>query len=87
MTDDGIIKIVKETPIRGTVEKTYAFAADFSTSIQSALENISGDAFMGLIMQYISSFVKSFQEYCKRDNINIKEDISTFTLTSAVIKA
>ena len=28
MTEDGILKIVGETPIRGTVEKTYALAFD-----------------------------------------------------------
>lgn len=28
MTDDGLLKIVGETPIRGTVEKTYALTFD-----------------------------------------------------------
>ena len=79
MTNDGIIKIVKETPIRGTVEKAYALAFDFGAGIESVIDSNSGEAFMGLFMQYISGFIKSFQEYCKRDDINIKEDVSTFT--------
>lgn len=79
MTDDGIIKVIKENPVRGTVEKTYTLAVDFNTSIENIIDNNSGEAYMMLFMQYISGFIRSFQDYCKRKDINIKEDISTFT--------
>lgn len=79
MTSDGILKIVEENQIRGTVEKTYSLAFDFGEGTQNMLEANSGDAYMQLFMQYISGFVRQFQEYCARSDINIKEDISSFT--------
>lgn len=79
MTQDGILKIVEETPVRGTVEKTYGLAVDLGASIEGFLEHNPKDAYMMLFMQYILGFVRSFQNYCKRPEIDIKKDLGTFT--------
>ena len=78
MINDEIIKVAEENVIRGTVEKTYTLAIDFSASVENIVKSNSGDAYMTLFMQYISGFVKVFREYCQREDINIREDISTF---------
>ena len=36
---------------------------------------------MQLFMQYFWGFAKQFQEYCQSPNINIKEDMSGFSLS------
>lgn len=80
MAGDGILKIVEENQIRGTIEKTYALAAEIGEVEESMLDENSGEAFMHLFMNYVLGFVKQFQEYCKRPDIHILEDRPSFTL-------
>ncbi len=70
MTDDGLLKIVNETPIRGTVEKTYALTFDPSDPPSVLGEN-----------QYFLTFAKIFQEYCETPGIDIKKDRSGLSLS------
>ncbi len=59
MTDDGILKIVEETPIRGAVEKTYSLAIDINSQAGEMLDKNSGiQAYMQMFMQYILGFMK-----------------------------
>ena len=61
MTDEGILKIVGENPIRGTVEKTYALAIPLGEGIEDIVSSNSGEAFMLLFMNYMRGLVKQFQ--------------------------
>lgn len=81
MLSDGILQVVDETQIRGTVEKTYALAFNISDSMETILEKNSGELYMQYFMQYILGFAKQFQEYCQSPNINIKEDMTGFSLS------
>lgn len=80
MTDDGLLKIVNETPIRGTVEKTYALTFDPSDP-PSVLGENSGAMYMQLFFQYFLTFAKIFQEYCDTPGIDIKKDRSGLSLS------
>lgn len=75
MTDDGLLKIVGETPIRGTVEKTYALTFDPSDP-PSVLGQNSGAMYMQMFFQYFLTFAKIFQDYCDTPGIDIKKDRS-----------
>jgi hypothetical protein len=79
MMDDGLIKVVGETPIRGTVEKTYASAVNIEESVSNIIASNDGEAYMLLFMQYISGFIAAFQAYSKSKNIDLKKDIAIFT--------
>lgn len=81
MLSDGILKIVDETQVRGTVEKTYALAIDFNSGFEEILAENSGTLYMQAFMQYLLGFAKQFREYCKSPNINIIEDMSGFSLS------
>lgn len=81
MTSDGILKVVEETQIRGTVEKTYAPAFDVNEDFEKVLTENSGTVYMQLFMQYIMGFARQFQQYCQSPNINIKEDMTGFSLS------
>lgn len=72
MTSDGILKIAKETQIRGTVERTYALAYDINRDTENLLEKNSGTVYMQFFFQYIMGFVKQFQEYCQSPDVDIK---------------
>lgn len=81
MLSDGIIKVVEETQVRGTVEKTYALALNFKEDFETILAENSGTLYMQVFTQYFLGFAKQFREYCKSPNINIKEDMSGFSLS------
>lgn len=81
MLSDGVLKVVEETQVRGTLEKTYALAHDLNKDFETILAENSGTLYMQTFMQYFLGFAKQFQEYCKSPNINIKEDMSGFSLS------
>lgn len=80
MLNDGILQVIDETPVRGTVEKTYALAFNINDGMEAMLEENSGELYMQYFMQYIMGFAKQFQQYCQSPNINIKEDMTGFSL-------
>ncbi|MCI9053295.1 MAG: helix-turn-helix domain-containing protein [Lachnospiraceae bacterium] len=81
MLNDGILKVVDETQIRGTVERTYALAFNLDSDFEAILTENSGTLYMQVFMQFFLGFAKQFQQYCKLPNINIKEDMSGFSLS------
>lgn len=81
MMSDGILKVVEETQVRGTVEKTYALAFNINDDMETMLAENSGKLYMQYFMQYIMGFAKQFQQYCQSPNINIKEDMTGFSLS------
>lgn len=86
MLSDGIIQVVEETQVRGTVEKTYALAHHIGDNMESMLENNSGELYMQYFMQYIFGFAKQFQEYCQSPDIDIKRDMTGFSLSSLFLE-
>lgn len=81
MLNDGILQVVEETQVRGTVERTYALAFDFNSDFEGILAENSGILYMQVFMKYILGFAKTFREYCKSPNIDIKKDMSGFSLS------
>lgn len=75
---DGVIKVVSEQRVRGTVERTYALGVDVAADINGIVESNSGEAYLAMFLQYIAGLTKLFEDYCKRDDIDIKGDISAY---------
>lgn len=80
MTSDGILKIVGETQVRGTVERTYALACDLNRDPDKLLEENPGPVYMQFFLQYIMGFARQFQQYCQSPDIDIKKDMTGFSL-------
>lgn len=81
MLGDGILKVVEEVQVRGTVEKTYALAFDLNGDFESIIAENSGTLYMQLFTQFFLGFAKQFREYCQSPNINIEKDMSGFSLS------
>ncbi len=81
MLGDGILKVVGETQIRGTVEKTYALAFPLNENFEKIITKNSGTLYMQVFTQYFLGFAKQFREYCNSPDINIKKDMSGFSLS------
>lgn len=80
MLEDGILTVVEQTPVRGTVEKTYALALDPESDFKQLLDENSGPLYMQVFWQYVLGFAKQFQKYCATPGIQIKEEQSGFSL-------
>lgn len=85
MTDDGVLHVVEERPVRGTVEKVYAVVSDFSLDIQRIIEENDGQAYLLLFTQYMMGVLNEFREYTARPNIDILEDGTAFSLAPVYI--
>ena len=81
MLNDGILKVVEETQVRGTVERTYALAFDLNSDFEAILAENSGTLYMQVFTQYFLGFAKQFREYCQSPDIDIKKDMSGFSLS------
>lgn len=81
MLSDGILKVVEETQVRGTVERTYAPAFDMNSDFEAILAENSGTLYMQVFLRYLIGFAKQFREYCKSPDIDIKKDMSGFSLS------
>lgn len=81
MLNSGILEVVDETQVRGTLEKTYALAFNINNQMETMLEENSGELYLQYFMQYIMGFAKQFQQYCQSPDINIKEDMTGFSLS------
>ena len=81
MLNDGLIKVVEKKQVRGTVESTYALALNLNSEFEAILAENSGPLYMQLFMQYFLGFANQFREYCKSPNIDIKKDMSGFSLS------
>ena len=80
MTEDGVLKVVNETQIRGTVEKTYAVTFDLNDTNTIMGEN-AGKMYMQMFLQYMLTFAKQFQTYCDSPDIDVEHDKSGFSLS------
>ena len=55
MLSDGILKVTEETPVRGTLEKTYALAFDLGSDFETILAENSGTLYMQTFTQDLLS--------------------------------
>lgn len=80
MTEDGILKVIQENQIRGTVEKVYAVAPDLSVDAQKMVEENDGTAYMMLFTQFMMGLTDEFREYTSHSDINLLQDASGFSV-------
>lgn len=85
MTDHGILNVVEEHPVRGTVEKVYALADDFAFDIQRTVEENDGPSYMLLFTQFMMGLMQEFKDYTSQPDIDILKDCSAFTLAPVYI--
>lgn len=79
MLIDGIIKIVSEVPVRGTVEKVYALDFDFTENNKTIMETNDGKAYYQMAALYMLGILGEFKEYADRENIDLSGDGAGFS--------
>lgn len=78
MLENGILKVVEEKRIRGTIEKVYALNLPLEINKEDMLKENAGREYFKIFTQFSMGLMKEFQEYTEKDNINILEDGSGF---------
>jgi hypothetical protein len=80
MLDDGIIKVVEENQIRGTVEKVYSLGFDYEKSVKKIADENDGETYLQIITQNMLGILHEFQEYTQKPNIDLVGDGSGLSL-------
>lgn len=80
MLSDGVLKVVEEKKIRGVIERAYSMTIRLDEVSNKMLEENSGEAYMQMFIQYMMGLMNEFKEYTSKDNIDIINDISGFTV-------
>ncbi len=74
MLKDGILKVVGENQIRGTLEKVYALDFDIAKIEQRLAKDNDGEMYMQLVTYYMLGILKEFDEYTSSDGIDLAND-------------
>lgn len=68
LTELGVIQVVAETPMRGTVKKTYAMNRDFSR------KNPSGEELAPIVQSALCVIAGEMQHYFEGEDIDLERD-------------
>ncbi|HEV8194683.1 MAG TPA: helix-turn-helix domain-containing protein [Ktedonobacterales bacterium] len=66
LTRAGYLQIVAERPVRGTVEKRYAFADTSSLLTPTDLANLSSDEHLRLFATFVTTLIGGFARYLEQ---------------------
>lgn len=80
MVAAGILQVVGENKIRGTLERIYAVSPGLSLDAKKMAEGNDGQAYMLLFTQFMLGLTEEFQRYVSRSDIDIIRDGSGFTV-------
>ncbi|MDR0783956.1 MAG: hypothetical protein LBE83_09410 [Propionibacteriaceae bacterium] len=79
LTKDEVIEVVLETPIRGTVERTYALSGQYRQLTADLVESNDGKAYVAMLTSFLWSLLSEYETYVKQPDINLAEDGSGFS--------
>ncbi|MFR8338281.1 MAG: hypothetical protein ACLVAW_17270 [Eisenbergiella massiliensis] len=80
MLHDGILKVVEETQVRGTVERTYALAQNINSIWKKYWKKLRRTLYQ-YFMQIYHGLCQTISTVLPVPNINIKEDMTGFSLS------
>ena len=79
MEQDNIIVVVDTKQKRGIIEKTYALNPNLSGLEDEISASNDGTAYFNLFSRFITEILSEFDEYSKKENIDLKNDGSGFS--------
>jgi DNA-binding transcriptional ArsR family regulator len=67
LTKAGLLRVVSERPVRGTVEKVYTVAVDNASLSPDDLANASRDDHLRYFTTFVSALLSDFSRYLQQD--------------------
>jgi len=74
MLSDGILKVVEENRIRGTVERVYSLGYDLDAEWKKMGETNDGKTYMQFVTYHTLGILQEFLEYTSKDDIDLGGD-------------
>ncbi|HZK84591.1 MAG TPA: helix-turn-helix domain-containing protein [Desulfosporosinus sp.] len=74
LTKGGVLQIVEERPIRGTIEKVYALPDNNAILTVEDLAEASAEDHMRYFTQFVTSLIGDFGRYIGQENPNYEAD-------------
>jgi DNA-binding transcriptional ArsR family regulator len=68
LTKAGLLRVVSERPVRGTVEKMYTVAVDNTYLSPADLANASREDHLRYFTMFVSTLLSDFARYLQQDN-------------------
>ena len=82
LTKAGLLRVVSERPVRGTVEKVYTVAQDNASLSQADLANASREDHLRYFTMFVSALLSDFARYLQQDKpIDLFADGASYTET------
>jgi DNA-binding transcriptional ArsR family regulator len=83
LVDGGVLRVVQERKVRGTVERVYALPDTSATLLAADLDNASPEDHLRYFANFLSALQGEFARYLGRDRIDLVADgvgYRTFTV-------
>lgn len=74
----GLLDVVEERKIRGTVEKVYALSMNASDLTPDDVTELSSENHMELFLKHVASLIGEFGKYVGQEHYNLSQDGVTF---------
>ncbi len=74
LSQAGVLQVVEENQIRGTVEKVYALAEDKVHMTPEDVKNMKPEDHMRYFTAFVTSLLGEFQNYIQKGGIDVIED-------------
>lgn len=78
MEENSVIITVAETKVRAMVEKSYALNDELRGRIDQMVKDNDCDVYFKLFMGFAFNLLRTFEDYSKRENADIRKDGSGF---------
>ena len=78
MEEHDIIITVSETKVRAMVEKCYSLNDELRGRIDEMMKCNDGDVYFKLFMGFAFNLLRTFEDYSRRENADIRKDGSGF---------
>lgn len=78
LVEGNVIEVVAETPIRGTIEKTYALAKEGISISAEQFQESSKEEQMSVFMQFIGTLIDKFGGYIEKETLDLIKDGVSF---------
>ncbi len=78
MEENHIIITVSETKVRAVVEKRYSLNEEFKGGLEEMMMKNDGDTYFKLFMGFAFNLLRTFEEYTRREDIDLRKDGSGF---------
>jgi hypothetical protein len=81
LVDAGVLAVVSERRVRGTLERTYALRTSEATVKPADLAGLTADEHREMFMTFVAALLREFDRYLEQGDIDLIRDGVSYRLT------